>query len=261
MFIYDALTEKLPLRIPSGAGLTLSVTCAPADLGVYKLCLVLSFSSFTLKRFLTARCVPADAELRRVLAPSAPYVAAPTNQASQLADPLSQVEPADRGRRPQKAPGRLPWPRSCLGNHPAQQEAAVAPALAGGLASLRPRSYRRYQHALLHAEEAAVNAGAYTATGVSLIHSPDQDLFLIVVPGVAALQPRILKGDRVTVSLCGDADTPDNRRRLSPTVRCGLTKAWGVSSGHLVSLAPCSTQGASGGDGRKNCPHETCSNE
>lgn len=225
--MYDALSEQLPVRIPPGGSLTLSVTCAPAELGVYKLCLVLSFSAFTLRRLLTARCVPADAALRRALAPSAPYVATAARQAAQHATPLPLVEPADRGRRRRTATGRRPWPRVCLGDHPALPPSAVAPALAGGHRSLRPRSYARYQHALLHAEEAAVNASAHTATGVSLTHLPGQDLFQIVVPGVAALHPGILMGDRVVVTLCGDADTPDNLTRLSPTVRCGLTGAHG----------------------------------
>lgn len=227
MFIYDALSEQLPVRIPPGGSLTLSVTCAPADLGVYKLCLVLSFSSFTLQRLLTARCVPTDAALRRVLAPSAPYVATAARQASQNATPLPETKPADRGRRSRMVTGRRPWPRPCLGDHPAQPAAAVAPALAGGHRSLRPRTYGRYQHALLHTEEAAVNASAHTATGVKLTHLEGQDLFQIIVPGVAALHPGILIGDRMVVTLCGIAKTPDNVRRLSPTVRCGLKGAHG----------------------------------
>lgn len=221
VFIYDALSEQLPLRIPLGGRVTLSVTCAPAELGVSKLCLVLSFSSFQLRRLLTARCVPADATLRRVLAPSAPYVAAARGGAQEHPIPLPLDNPAavDRGRRPRLATGRHPWPRPRLGYHPLQPAAAVEPALAGGHRSLRSRNYGAYQHALLHAEEAAVNAGAHTASGVTLRHLPGQDLFQIVVPGVAALHPGILMGDHIVVALCGAANTPKNHHRLSPQVR------------------------------------------
>lgn len=222
VFIYDSLSEQLPLRIPPGGRVTLSVTCAPAELGVSVLCLVLSFSSFQLRRLLTARCVPADATMRRVLAPSAPYVATASRQGHPISLPQDEPPAAlDRGRRPRMAAGRHPWPRPRLGHHPLQPAAVVEPALAGGHGSLRGRNYGAYQHALLHAEEAAVNEGAHTASGVTLTHLPGQDLFQIVVPGVAALHPGILKGDHIVVALSGAADTPDNARRLSPTVRCG----------------------------------------
>lgn len=220
VFIYNALTKQLPLRIPPGGRITLSVTCAPAEMGVSKLCLVLSFSSFQLRRLLTARCVPADAALWRVLAPTAPYVAANAQQQQNpIPLPVAEAAAADKGRRRPMARGRHPWPRPRLGDHPLQPAAAVERALAGGHGSLRPRTYGAYQHALLHAEEAAVNAAAHTATGVTLTHLDGQDLFQIVVPGVAALHPGILIGDHLVVALCGVADTPANARRLSTTVR------------------------------------------
>lgn len=245
VFIYDALSEQLPLRIPPGGRVTLSVTCAPAELGVSKLCLVLSFSSFQLRRLLTARCVPADAALRRVLAPSAPYVAAAGGGAQEHPIPLPLDNPAavDRGRRPRLATGRHPWPRPRLGYHPLQPAAAVEPALACGHRSLQPRNYGAYQHALLHAEEAAVNAGAHTASGVTLTHLPGQDLFQIVVPGVAALHPGILMGDHIVLALCGAANTPENHHRLSPQVR--LREDAGSPRGGVVGrfLWPrCSTE-------------------
>jgi len=217
-FIYDSTKG---IVIPPQGRVVVSVTCAPAELGVYKMGLVLSFSSFQLGRLLTARCVPDDGSIMRELATTSAYVPATTRHAIRL--PVSSTAVVDEGRRRKLPPGRKPWPRPRMGNHPLAPPSVYRKVL--GRAQLTPKSYGAYHHALLYAEEEQVNTTAHEQQGITLTRWPGKELLQIVVPGVATLHPGVLLGDRIIAKLCGAHNTPDNVRKLSHKVSLMLPQA------------------------------------
>jgi len=220
-FVYDSTSG---IVIPPQGRVVVSVTCAPPELGIYKMGLVLSFSSFQLGRLLTARCVPVDTSIMRELAPTSTYVPATTRHAIRL--PVSSTAVVDEGRRRKMPPGRHPWPRPRMGHHPLAPPSVYRKVL--GRAQLTPKSYSTYHHALLHAEEEQVNTTAHEQQGITLTRWPGKELLQIVVPGVATLHPGVLFGDRVIVKLCGAHNTPENVRKLSHQVSLPFPHAYSL---------------------------------